>query len=87
MTLNFPNAARNYDEVRDCIRFTGYDGVFEVPFFLDVSAIPLKQQSEATGEKKYLTAFDMCREKIEAAARKLYGRGGQTTYRLTTAHF
>ena len=28
MTLNFPNPSRSFDEKRNAVRFSGYDGMF-----------------------------------------------------------
>ena len=39
MTLEFLNPSRSFDEVRNAIRFIGHDGMFEVPFFVEVEAL------------------------------------------------
>ena len=39
MTLTFPNRSRSYDDIRGGVRFIGYAGMFEVPFFIDADAL------------------------------------------------
>ncbi|TIX53614.1 MAG: DUF1488 domain-containing protein, partial [Mesorhizobium sp.] len=39
MTLNFPNRSRSYDAAAKRIRFVGHDGMFEVPFFVEIAAL------------------------------------------------
>ena len=39
MTLEFLNPSRSFDEVRNAMRFIGHDGMFEVPFFVEVEAL------------------------------------------------
>ena len=38
MTLTFPNRSRSFDEARRCVRFVGYDGMFEVQYLVDSTA-------------------------------------------------
>ena len=45
MTLAFPNPSRSFDRTRNAVRFTGYDGMFEVPFFIEIGAL-VKSTSE-----------------------------------------
>lgn len=72
MTIVFPNPARSYDEGNRRIRFLGYDGVFEVTFFIGADVL-LRPQGGRTGtEREYLDLFDKARAKILDAARKLY---------------
>ena len=35
MALTFPNHSRSYDRGKQSIRFTGYDGVFEISVFVE----------------------------------------------------
>ena len=42
MTLTFPNRSRSYDEAGQRIRFLGHDGMFEVPFAIEIEALPVK---------------------------------------------
>ena len=90
MTLAFPNPGRSFDEVRNAVRFTGHDGMFEVRFFVEAGAL---QQSDAAlrgseaSEKKYLAAFDALRTSIQNVARKAYSHGHRDSYTLTATDF
>ena len=46
MTLSFPNISRSFDNARNVIRFTGYDGMFEVRFFVETGAFSTARLSE-----------------------------------------
>lgn len=39
MTLIFPNPSRSFDETHNAVRFSGYDGVFQVPFVVEAAAL------------------------------------------------
>ncbi|MBP2560049.1 hypothetical protein J2T08_000790 [Neorhizobium galegae] len=84
MTLIFPNRSRSFDEARKVVRFLGYDGMFEVRFFVEAKALA---DSTATGmsEADYLRAFDAARSSIQDAAMKAYRPSRGTTYTLTAA--
>jgi len=90
MTLAFPNPSRSFDEVRNAVRFTGHDGMFEVRFFVEAGAL---QHSDAAlhgsgaSEKKYLAAFDALRTSIQNVARKAYSHRRRDSYILTAADF
>ena len=87
MTLTFPNRSRSYDDIRGGVRFIGYAGMFEVPFFIDADALNELRGSSAT-EASTLAAFDAARESICEVARKVYSRGrGRPSYLLTHADF
>ena len=88
MTLAFPNPSRSYDETRKAVRFTGHDGMFEVRFFVDVSALSDQNReafSNRTPEAACLSAFDDARNSIQAAARKAYSKGRNNTFTLSAA--
>lgn len=89
MPLNFPNRARSFDEARHAVRFTGYDGVFEVPFLVDAAALTNFDPTEATEatEEACLAAFDGSRASILDVARRAYARARRQMYFLTTADF
>lgn len=90
MTLAFPNPSRNFDKARNAVRFTGYDGMFEVPFFVETSALGqagAEPHSEDVLETRFLSAFDASRASIHDAARKAYSGGRRTSYILTAADF
>lgn len=83
MTLLFPNTSRSFDDVRKVVRFLGYDGMFEVRFFVEAAA--LAKTSTGMSETDYLKAFDAARPNIQEAATRLYHPRRGTTYTLTAA--
>jgi hypothetical protein len=84
MTLAFPNQSRSYDEARHGVRFTGYDGMFEVPFLVEATALQQKGASAAS-ETSCLATFDALRDLIQNVAREVYSNGRQTIYYITAA--
>ena len=90
MTLEFLNPSRSFDEVRNAIRFIGHDGMFEVPFFVEVEALarsPAELRSTEVSEEMYLSTFDATRSSIHDIAREAYSHRRQTSYTLTAADF
>jgi hypothetical protein len=87
MTLNFPNPSRSYDAAAKRIRFTGHDGMFEVPFFVEVAALSAASPATSGAEDKYLSAFDAKRSSIQDVAREAYSHSRKTMYVLTRADF
>lgn len=88
MNLSFPNQSRSYDEANRRIRFSGYDGMFEIRFFLEIDALAKAFSGKMSGEGEYLSAFDSVRWVIMAAAEKAYGRGrGKSACILTIGDF
>ena len=87
MTLNFPNLSRSFDSGLQRIRFSAYDGVFEVPFFVEVGALAAMTSPPASTEAGYLSAFDKARDAIHDVARRAYKRGRKTMYVLTSSDF
>ncbi len=81
MALAFPNLSRSFDEKRAAIRFTGYDGMFQIPFLIDSRAL-IKSGKSAMSETECLAAFDAAVDSVHAAARKAYTPGRQTPYLL-----
>ena len=79
MTLIFPNRSRSYDDARNAVRFLGYDGMFEVPFFIGAAAL-IKPKSSEIPASEYLVAFDAARGTILEVATKVYARGRRTLY-------
>jgi hypothetical protein len=90
MTLAFPNPSRSFDEVRNAVRFTGHDGMFEVRFFVEAGALA-KSDTElrrtGASESKCLAAFDALRTSIHNVAREAYSHGRRNSYTLTAADF
>ncbi|MBX4957562.1 DUF1488 domain-containing protein [Rhizobium lentis] len=82
MTLTFPNRSRSFDESRDAVRFSGYDGMFEVRFLIEANALRTASQA-ARSEDECLRAFDMARDAILDAATHAYGNGGKDRHTLT----
>jgi len=87
VTLTFPNPSRSYDEPRHNIRFSGYDGAFEIAFRLDVQALPMQDDSAAHSEADYLAAFDRFRKTIQDVALEAYSYGRKKMYLLTATDF
>ena len=90
MTLGFPNPSRSFDEARNAIRFIGHDGMFEVPFYIEVDALPGPVANSGTSaalEATCLAAFDAARGPIHDVASEAYAKGRRTSYTLTTADF
>jgi hypothetical protein len=88
VTLAFPNPSRSFDRTRNAVRFTGYDGMFEVPFFVEIGALvtsATELRMSDTLETTSLSAFDASRASIHAAAFKVYSGGRRTNYTLTAA--
>jgi hypothetical protein len=86
MALTFPNRSRSFDAVRKVVRFLGYDGMFEVPFFVEAAALA-KAGSPGVTEADCLAAFDAARNSIYDIAREAYSHGRRTSYVLTAADF
>lgn len=88
MTLAFPNPSRSLDKARNAVRFTGYDGMFEVAFLVDIGAL-VNSATESfmsePSETACLSAFDARRTSIYAAAAKAYSNGHRAPYILTAA--
>lgn len=82
MTLEFPNRSRSFDDVKRTVRFHGYDGMFEVRFLVEATAL-LQKPDRGVMEAEYLDAFDRSRSAIQKAATRLYERKRQSSYTLT----
>ena len=87
MTLKFPNLSRSYDSALKRIRFSAYDDVFEVPFFVEVDALAALTSPPASTEAGYLSVFDEARDAIQDVAQRAYKRGRKTMYVLTPSDF
>jgi hypothetical protein len=83
MALTFPNRSRSYDAAGKRVRFIGYDGMFEVAFFVEAGAIAKASLSE----DGYLQAFDAARDSIQDVAREAYANSRKNMYVLTKADF
>ena len=76
--LTFPNRSRSFDEERQGVRFTAYDGMFEVPFLVEAAA--LQRDGPPVSEDTCLAAFDAERASIHEAALRIYQRHRATIY-------
>lgn len=90
MALTFPNPSRDFQKSRNAVSFVGYDGVFEVQFFIEVDALAkfeTNSNTPQTLESRWLTAFDALRTSIRDVAREAYTNSRRTSYTLTAADF
>ncbi len=89
MTLNFNNPSRSFDSSRSSVRFSGYDSIIEVEFFVGVSTLEKIQPLNHADENSYLNTFDKNREQIYAVADKAYrdGKHGRYVYVLKEGDF
>jgi hypothetical protein len=85
--INFPNHSRSYDSTRRAVRFWGYDSAIEASFFINEDALTRIQPGVRLDESGCLDAFDANREKICAAAARVYVRGSRGSYDLGAANF
>jgi Protein of unknown function (DUF1488) len=85
MTINFPNRSRSYDAKRGVVRFWGYDRSMESAFFLTADALQKLQPDLQFEEDDVLRAFDGNRERIYAAAARVYARGRRGAYEIHLA--
>ena len=87
MSLAFPNESRFYDAAVHAVRFSGYDGAMEAPFFVGEGALKRIQPDMPSDEAGFLNAFDLHRERIYAIASKVYERGRRGSYDLLPDDF
>ena len=85
--IDFPNHSRSYDSTRRAVRFWGHDSAIEASFYIDEDAMTRIQPGVRLDESGFLNAFDANRERICAAAAKVYVRGSRGSYDLGAANF
>ncbi len=88
--LEFPNRSRSFDDGRRAVRFSGYDGMFEVRFFVEADALSPQSGSPANEdefEDACLAAFDAQRPSIQDIARDMYSSDRRVSNTLTSADF
>jgi len=85
--IEFPNHSRSYDQTRRAVRFWGHDSAIEASFFIDEGALKRIQPDARPDESGFLNAFDSNRDKICAAAARIYVRGSRGSYNLVAANF
>lgn len=84
MALTFPNRSRSFDETRKAVRFLAHDGMFEVTFFIESSAL-VEIDYPRTTAAECLLAFDAARSAIQEAAQYRYSNERRSVYLLTGA--
>jgi Protein of unknown function (DUF1488) len=87
MTLSFPNESRCFDGTRRAVRFWGHDSSMEATFFVTEAALRSVQPDMRLDEAGMLRAFDGNRDRIYAAAVKVYARGRKGSYDVERADF
>jgi len=85
--IGFPNHSRSYDPTRRVVRFWGHDSAIDASFLISQDALRRIQPGVQLDERGLLSAFDANREKICAAAARVYVRGGRGWYDLGPANF
>lgn len=80
MSLAFPNASRFYDGAVHAVRFSGYDGALEAPFFVGERVLKHIEPGMPSNEAGLLETFDLHRERIYAAAVRAWRRGRRGSY-------
>ena len=85
MGIMFPNISRSYDAIRHAVRFWGHDTAMEWSFFVTAEALARMHPSLSPDEAGMLGAFDSHRDRICAAAARLYTRGRKGSYELSAA--
>ncbi|MES1198580.1 MAG: DUF1488 family protein [Pseudomonadota bacterium] len=87
MTLKFPNTSRSYNAVKQCVRFRGYDTVFEISFDLAEGALRRLSPGAAQDETSLLAVFDLHRDRIERVANAVYSRQQKEFLNLSASDF
>ena len=85
MALMFPNQSRSDDATRRAVRFWGHDSAMEWSFFVTEDALRQVDPAMALDEAGMLDAFDSHRDRICAAASRVYSRGRKGSYELGAA--
>lgn len=87
MGISFPNAARGFDDKNPCVRFSGYDGMFEIKFYLATEVLACDKSHRNSSEADYLTSFDALRPRILKAATSAYSKARSSAITLDLTHF
>lgn len=80
LAVHFPNGSRSYDVTRRAVRFWGHDRSMECPFFVTTNALKYLHPELEYDAKQILRAFDTSRDRIQAAAARVYARGRKGSY-------
>jgi hypothetical protein len=87
MALEFPNNSRSYDSTRRAVRFWGYDGVFEIAFFIESGVLSSIAPGMRKTDAEILKCFDANWLKIIQAAGRTYFRRKNGDYSVGVADF
>jgi hypothetical protein len=87
MALSFPNRSRSYDAQGQRVRFWGYDGAFEISFFVEERAFARISPDARLDEAGFLSAFDRSRDRILKVAAKVYAGRRREAYILLASDF
>ncbi|MEB2846495.1 DUF1488 family protein [Rhizobiales bacterium RZME27] len=87
MGISFPNSARSFDGKNRCVRFTGYDGMLEIKFYLSTEVLASEKSQRSVSEGEYLTSFDTLRPRILKAATSAYSINRSRSIMLDLTHF
>jgi hypothetical protein len=87
MGISFPNEARSYDDKNRRVRFTGYDGMFEVKFYVAAEVLGCQKSHRNASEGDYLASFDALRPRILKAAASAYGKSRSSAITLDLGNF
>lgn len=90
LNLSFPNASRSFASSQRCVRFSGYDSVKEISFFLELDALSKLTPNSIESEAEILRAFDDSRLRIEKVACIVYATSPPNrnfTYHLLPTDF
>ena len=71
MAIAFPNTMRSIDDARRAIRFSGYDGMMEIRFSVDLDALDVLAGHVHSSDKAYLSTFDEMRARIQQVAARV----------------
>jgi hypothetical protein len=85
MALSFPNQSRSYDSRKQCVRFWAHDASFEIPFFVEAGALSRIDPNATSDEHGLLNVFDLNRDRICAAAGRVYARARRGSYTLAAS--
>ena len=87
MAIQFPNPMRRYDATRKCVRFSGYDGALEKPFFVEEEAIWGLDAVARRDAESLLEIFDRHRDHICRVATRAYAQRREGSYTLKASDF
>ena len=63
----------------------GYDGMFEVKFFIGIDTLAKALAAKLSSENEALSAFDNLRKKILEGAERVYGKSKRSSMFILTA--